>query len=221
MLDPSAGHQTRKVVDRNQPGRDVFPLIEIHWMLKPTILHQEREAGVAHDRRIGNDPTDTLEALTAVAGSLAQFSLGRVHGRGVPTVHHAAGHFQFDGVGTMTVLLDHDEMVVPSQGDHIHPVDTVDDEDFMLLRCAWRHRPVSPQAENSEVADGSGANPFPRFDHIGKRASRAAAEKSNPWERVENSVTLRTAPSQAAAIGFAEEGASPLPPGIFSLSPLL
>ena len=58
MLDFAGGDQLGEVRDRHQAGGQVFAVVELDRVQAVAILEHDREAGVAHDGRIGKDPAD-------------------------------------------------------------------------------------------------------------------------------------------------------------------
>ena len=74
-----------------------------------------------------------LGIFAGVPGFLAQFANRRGLGRSVARVDHAAGNLQFDRFGPVPELLDHHQLLVRREGDHVHPVDAIDDVEIVLL----------------------------------------------------------------------------------------
>ena len=78
------------------------------------------------------DPADQPRVLAFVTGFFAQFARPRDQRRTIRPVHHAAWNFQFDGVRALAKLLDHDQLIVRSEGDDVYPIDGVDDKELVL-----------------------------------------------------------------------------------------
>src|ERR1044071_117339 len=116
-------YQFFNFVARHQSSNEIFAMIKLYRMAAVAIIEHYCVTYVAHDGRIWKNLADNLWIGPFITGFLAQLALtGRLR-RSIRTVNHPSGDFQFYGVGTMPVLLNHHELLVGGDCYHIHPVD--------------------------------------------------------------------------------------------------
>ena len=149
-------HQAGHFRHRHQPRVQILAAVELNRASQTAVLHQDGEAGVAHDGRIGKHPADDAGALAFVAGFLAQLAATCRFRRGIMRVHYSAGDFQFDRVGAVAVLLNHHHKLIGRDGHHVHPVGRIHHHKFMFAARSRRFLQVRPELENSELAQRPG-----------------------------------------------------------------
>src|SRR5262245_47392048 len=92
-------------------------------------------ATIAHDSRVWKySPNDSWirSGVTRFFAEFTHASNDRIRVRGV---QHSSGDLQFDRVGAMSKLLDHDEFLARCDRDHIDPVHGIDDVKIVRLAC--------------------------------------------------------------------------------------
>src|SRR3989304_6317660 len=83
-------------------------------------------------------------------------------------VHHAARNLQLHRVRAVAELFDHHQLLIGRDGDDIHPVDAVENDEVVFFASARRNFFVRPHRENAEVADGRGTDFLPGLDHVAR-----------------------------------------------------
>ena len=153
--------------DINQAGGEVFAVIEGWGVFEFAVFDEHGVADVVHDCRIGKNLADDFCFGAFVARFFAEFSQAGLEGGRIGGIHHAAGDFEFDGIGTVAVLVDHDELASGGEGDDVHPIDGLDDVKIVLLAGAGGNLKIGADGEDAEVADRFGADFFPGLDRAG------------------------------------------------------
>src|SRR5580692_7224439 len=132
VADLAGGHELGDVGDGHQLGDDVLGVVPLNGVVPVTVFDEQGEAGVAHEGGVGKDGADDLRVFAFVTGFLAQFADTGGGGGGIGGVNHAAGDFQFHGVGALAILLDHDKLIVGGGGDDVNPVRAINDVEIVL-----------------------------------------------------------------------------------------
>jgi hypothetical protein len=165
------------VRDGHEPRGEVFALVEAHGMFGPAILDEHGVTGVVQDGGVGVDAAEQACVFAFVAGFLAQLAHGGDHGVGLAGVHHAAGNFEFHGVGAEAVLLHHDKFLSGSEGDDVHPMDAFEDEKVVLLLGARGDIGIRAQLEDAKIAQQLGADFFPGTAHATAQRVRRKGQR--------------------------------------------
>jgi len=102
-------------------------------MKATAIVQQNREAGIAHDSRVGKDSPNDSGVVTFVTCFLAQFANSGDLRRAVFGINHTTRDFQLNCACAMAKLLDHDQVVVRCGGHNVDPVGRIDDDEIVRL----------------------------------------------------------------------------------------
>ena len=130
-------------------------------------------AGVAEDGGIGPHRAEEARGGAGVAGLLAQ--LARAGGeRILAAVDDAAGDLEREVVDAEAELAHEHEVMVRREGDHIHPVGRMRDDEVALGAAARVPVPHVVQVEHARARDGLVAELFP----AGRLAGSAAHDGS-------------------------------------------
>ena len=141
-------------------------MIKLQRVQALAILDHDCVADVAHDRRIGEDLTDTLRVLSLITGFFSQFASARRFGGRVGCIHHASRDFQLDGVRAMAILLHHHQLIFGRERNNIDPIDAINDEEIVFALRARRNLPVGADRKDAEIANRPGTDFFPRLNHF-------------------------------------------------------
>src|SRR4030095_9920698 len=136
MPDFPGRNQAGKVGYRDQLGGQVFTVVKLCSVGTLAVLNQHREARIALDRRIREDLPDNFQVLSYVARLFPKFPGARLGWGKVLGIDYPTWDFQFYGVRSVAILLDHDEFLGGGDRDNIHPIRTVDDVKIMGLACS-------------------------------------------------------------------------------------
>jgi len=211
----AAGDEVRDFVEGHEPDADVFAGIEFGRVGEGGILDEDGVAPVAHDGGVGKHFADDAGAGAGVAGFLAEFADGAGHGIGFMGIEHAAGDFEFEGVGAVPVLFDHDQVPVRGDGAGIGPVDAIDDVEVMFATGARMDLGVGSDGEDAEISGGCGSEPGPGLDamgivHVGADESRTDEERHGRMEGMDwspvTSSTMGGAQKASNSSGGADDG---------------
>ena len=73
-------YQMGQLSNRNQSGDDILATIKFNRVHEAAIPHHDREAGVAHDGRVGEHFADGFRVAAFITGFLTQLPQARGHG---------------------------------------------------------------------------------------------------------------------------------------------
>ena len=94
VADFASGDERGDFIHRHQARHEVLTMIPLDRMLTTAVLHQHREALVAHDGGVWKNFADDARVFPRVAGFLPQLAFTCNDRRSLVPVHHAAGHLQ-------------------------------------------------------------------------------------------------------------------------------
>jgi len=161
VADATGFYERRDFGRVNEGDGEVFGLIEADLVAAFAVFDQHGVTGVVHDGRVREDLADETGVGALVAGFFLKFAKAGGDGIGFVRVHHAAGYFEFDGLGAVAVLLDHDDLAGGGKGDDVHPVDGFDDVEVVFLAGAGGNECVAADAEDFVVGEFFGGAPGP------------------------------------------------------------